>query len=308
MKIAQLIAKYLQENKTITLEGFGVFTIDEATTNADVSDKHTPSNPVLYEYKPSVSTELPFVDYVVKETGKIRPLAIADLETYISLSKQMLNISKPVVIEGVGTLTKLSAGHYEFVAGMYEPPKINTENERDKKLRQAKEVNRENEIRYNREAKERRSTGNIATKKILGAITLFALVALSAWAVYTFILKKQKQSTAEITTEVKPTSTDTATKPITTPQVSTIATTNTGADSLGRIQYKVIVRVGDSLTAYKRYKQLLDYKEKVTVERNAQGLYKVAILTTSLPQDSIRVKDSLQKIYPTAGQVATIEH
>ncbi len=305
LKISPLIAKYLQENKNVNLEGFGRFFISDATLPTEGNEKNaTAAQPAQYVFEPNVITDQPFIEFVIKETGKIRPLAIADLETYISLAKQLLNISKPFVIDGVGTLTKQSAGHYEFAAGNYEPPKINTENERDKRLRQAKEVNRESQLKYSKDyANLDRVNRKPIMKKVLGAATLFLLLGLSAWAVYTFVIKKDKETT---TAKVENTTTDNTIKKDTIIQPST--STITTKDSLGRIPYTVVIRTADSINAYKRFSFLktTDCKDYVSIVKGTDGQYRVALQVKAIAQDTLRIKDSIDKIYPTTGQKAYI--
>jgi hypothetical protein len=306
LKISQLISKYLQENKSLSIEGFGIFTVDNSQLINEVDDKHkTIINPIQYEYKPNVATDLPFIDFTIKETGKIRPLAIADLDTYVSLSKQLLNISKPVVIDGVGTLNKVTAGHYEFFPGNYEPQKINTDNEKDKRLRQAKEVNRENEIRYSKEFKERKKTDyKPILKKVLGAITLLAIIGGGAWAVKHFIIDKPNQTTAKVDTSTKK---DTAT--ISKKDSSSTKTNATlvKMDSLGKVEYKGIIKIADSANAYARYNGLKSIGQPAVIYKTDSSNYKVAILVKSAPKDTARIADSLHTYFLKGTKYATFK-
>jgi hypothetical protein len=296
LKISQLISKYLQENKSLNIEGFGTFTVDNSQLINEVDDKHkTIINPIEYEYKPNIATDLTFIDFTIKETGKIRPLAVADLETYVSLSKQLLNISKPVVIDGVGTLNKVTAGHYEFIPGNYEPPKINTDNEKDKRLRQAKEVNRENEIRYSKEYKERKKVDyKPILTKIFGALTLVAIIGGGVWAVKHFIIDKPTTSTSKTETISKK---DTSISP---KKDSIIIKANTNLvqmDSLGRIEYKGVIKIADSTNAYERYNGLKNIGQPAVIYRTDSNNFKVAILVKSMPKDTARVADSLHNYF-----------
>ncbi len=285
----------MQENKILNIEGFGIFTVDNSQLINEVDDKHkTIINPIQYEYKPNVITDQSFIDYTVKETGKIRPLAIADLETFVSLSKQLLNISKPVVIDGVGTLNKVTAGHYEFFPGNYEPQKINTDNEKDKRLRQAKEVNRENEIRYSKEFKERKKVDySPILKKVLGAVTLLAIIGGGAWAVKHFIIDRPNATTAKVETPTKKDTTvikkDTST--------TKINSTLIQMDSLGKVEYKGVIKIADSNNAYDRYNGLKNIGQPVIIYKADSGNYKVAILVKSAPKDTARVADSLHTYF-----------
>jgi hypothetical protein len=299
LKISPLIAKYLQEFKTVNIEGFGKFFIDGNAAYAEASEKNAPVNPIQYEYSPGLVTDSAFIDYVIKETGKIRPLAIADLETYISLAKQLLNISKPFVIDSVGTLTKVTAGHYEFTPGNYEPPKINTDNERDRKLRQAKEVSRETEIRYSKSYDgEPKANNKALIKKVLGALTLLLLLGAAGWAVYHFIINKETNkptATVQSRTDGKPEDTSTTSKKDTTNLTQTAKPMV--KDSLGRVEYKAVIKIADSINAYERYNGLKKIDKPAVIYKADANNFKVAILLKALPQDTARVADSIHTYY-----------
>jgi hypothetical protein len=297
LKISPLIGKYLQENKSLTLEGFGRFYLEQNPANAEIAEKHSVSSLVHYEYLPAAPTDPDFINYIIKETGKIRPLAIADLETFISLAKQLLNISKPFVIDGVGTLTKNTPGTYDFIPGNYEPMRINTDNERDKKLRQAKEVNRESEIRYSKnyeDSKEGDRKGIL--KKVLGAVTLLLLVAGAGWAIYYFVFKKGNKTAGNPKASIVTGNKDTGTSLKQTAAKATIPT-NQVPDSLGRYEYKAVIKTGDSANAYGRYKYLTGIGQNVVIYKADSVNYKVAVLVRSLPQDTAKVAETTHSYF-----------
>ncbi len=303
---------YLQEKKNLNLEGFGRFYLDNTQVLPDPTEKGGVIVPASYEYTPNVHTDPEFIDFVIKETGKIRPLAIADLETYISLAKQLLNISKPFVIDGVGTLVKTTAGHYEFISGNYEPPKISTD-DREKRLRQAKEVNREAVNYENRKAKEKSTAANKGLlKKVLGIFILLLILGGAGWAVYNFILKKDKNAVEQSNKTVTPIQTETVTNDANTDTSKKVDTSKMSTPTTpvinGQIQYKVVVRVTDSIGAYKRYKQLSVDNAPVGFERKDNTSFKVFYRISSQPQDSVKIKDSLNVYYGTSGQKAYIEN
>jgi hypothetical protein len=57
------------------------------------------------------------IEFIRKHTGKIKPLAESDLDTFVADGKLMLNIGKPFHIEGIGTLHKNKDAVYEFTPG-----------------------------------------------------------------------------------------------------------------------------------------------------------------------------------------------
>ena len=116
MKIEQLIVQYLYNNKTVTLQDIGSFTISPDIIIPADNDKQEvlPDGAISYEYNPKAKMDEGLVEFVMQQTRKIRPLAASDLESYSILSKQFLNIGKPMIIEGLGTLLKNQFGEYVF--------------------------------------------------------------------------------------------------------------------------------------------------------------------------------------------------
>ena len=108
MKIEQLIVQHLYSHKQVTLQGIGTIFLNPAITLPTEGDKDflLPENAFSFEFNLKSTEDDALINYIVEHTRKIKPLASADLESYLILSKQFLNIGKPIVIEGVGTIQK----------------------------------------------------------------------------------------------------------------------------------------------------------------------------------------------------------
>ena len=61
---------------------------------------------IKFTQQPVAAADDTFIDFIRTETGKIRPLAISDLESYLADGKILLNIGKPFQLEGIGSLIK----------------------------------------------------------------------------------------------------------------------------------------------------------------------------------------------------------
>lgn len=296
MKLSYLIGQYLQANRSVNIEGFGKFFIDELSPLPDENDRPSKNNPlpIRYTYAPNIPTDDAFITFIIQQTGKIRPLAIADLDTYTSLAKQLLNISKPFVIESVGTLVNNNKGVYDFIPGIYEPPKISTEGEREKKLRSAGEqyntdrLTAEN-FQYGREEKKGFS---FKPKQALFLLLGIVAAVLIAWAVMRYLNKKDKPATAATTTEQNnpPANSDTLNqKKNPAPVVFT--------DSNQVITYKVIHEVANKIRADARYNKLKSYNDKTEMEAIDSASYKLFVRVTSAVRDTARKKDSIRGNY-----------
>ncbi len=108
--------KYLLQKKILHIQGLGSFSL----TRVDISSENPmdaviPEGAVCFTVDPKTKEDLALVDFISAETGKIKPLAASDLESVIIQAKQLLNISKPFTIEGLGTLQKNMRNEIEFI-------------------------------------------------------------------------------------------------------------------------------------------------------------------------------------------------
>lgn len=120
MKLSLLFAKFLYQHKQLNLPGIGVFTIDSSVPIPELTDKNSNEfvQHIRFLQKNIAKPDDEFIEFIRTETGKIRPLAESDLESYVSDGKILLNIGKPFHLEGIGTLQKSRAGTYEFHPGL----------------------------------------------------------------------------------------------------------------------------------------------------------------------------------------------
>jgi hypothetical protein len=120
LKLSLLFAKYLYQHKQLNLPGIGVFSIDPSVPIPEPTDKnaHELLQHIQFNQKNILKPDDEFIDFIRTTTGKIRPLAVSDLESFLSDGKILLNIGKPFHLEGIGTLQKSRAGTYEFYPGL----------------------------------------------------------------------------------------------------------------------------------------------------------------------------------------------
>jgi hypothetical protein len=294
MKMEQLIVQYLYSNKKVTLQDVGTFTISSDIHIPVDNEKDTilPENAIEFKYDPKAGVDEGLIEYIVANSRKIKPLATSDLESFISLNKQFLNIGKPLVMEGLGTLHKTQAGDYAFTqAGtshvmQQDTPKIVTEKIIEK-------------VSFATPPKEK-STGinKMAIVSIL-AVVLLGAIGLLAY----YFINKSKEASSENNTEVavaakdtsaanKTTNADTSTinktKDTTAPApVSVINTADTNSF------YIVIKEFTDLALAQKRYTVLTNYGNKLVLTTRDSITYKLRMPFKKPLTDTLRVKDSI---------------
>src|SRR5258705_12476681 len=96
VKIEQVIALHLLNKKIVTLQGMSIFRLDASVAvPADIDrDVVIPPNAVSFEYNPKVTEDASLIDSIVQHTTKIKPLAASDLDSFLMLGRQFLNIGK----------------------------------------------------------------------------------------------------------------------------------------------------------------------------------------------------------------------
>ena len=295
MKMEQLIVQYLYSNKKVTLQDVGSFVISSDINIPIDSEKDTvlPENAIEFTYDPKAGVDEGLIDYIVANSRKIKPLATSDLESFISLNKQFLNIGKPLVMEGLGTLHKTQIGDYAFTqAGtshvmLQDAPKVVTEKIIEK-------------VSFATPPKEK---GGGVNKKAIVAVLGFVVLGALGLLAYYFINKKNNDTVSE-NIETSAIANDTTNNAAT--NTTTIADTSTAKklkDSISAVRpintsdtnsfYIVIKEFTDLALAQKRYTVLTNYGNKLVLTTKDSITYKLRMPFKKPLTDTLRVKDSI---------------
>ena len=119
LRIEYLLTDYLFQQGHLTLPGIGVIRHEGAgqVEQEEESGRYrfSPEN-LSFEYSPKVEMDGDLVAYISRETGKMKSLASSDLESFLQFGQELINISKPFHIRGLGVIQKTSAHTVEFQA------------------------------------------------------------------------------------------------------------------------------------------------------------------------------------------------
>jgi hypothetical protein len=128
LKLAPLLAQFLFFHKRLDLPGIGTFLLETSFMEEADNKQARPSGQadITFESNPFVKETPDLVQYIASQTGKIRALAAADLDSHVSLIQQFVNIGKPFLLEGIGSLVKIRSGEYAFSSGETLPEKMST--------------------------------------------------------------------------------------------------------------------------------------------------------------------------------------
>lgn len=303
VKITPLLAQYLYQHKQLVLPGIGTFSIDaDAVVNTDTTgrNRHIALPPIHFETGNSNSPFDPeLISYIAQHSGKMKPLALADLESHIELMHQFLNIGKPFLLDGIGTLTKPNGGALKFNAANEpvtapKPIEISIKEDRTKTI---------NEAPATQESFLHENERKVGWKKPVIVLLVLAGLGFSIWGGY-YLSQLNEQDNTMVAdtiqpvqdTPVTPLSTapvtlpDTANKntatPVVTPQAPTQPADNSG-------HYKYVLETSNKERALKRYKQLKTNRWDVHMETTDSLSFTLYLSLPKLGADTTRVKDSL---------------
>lgn len=194
MKISVLVAQYFYQHKVLNLPGIGSFYLDDAVDVQNIADRNSRDivEHIHFAQKTITRPDEELIDFIRKHTGKIRPLAESDLETFVADGKLMLNIGKPFHVEGIGTLQKNKDGIYEFVPGqpvvqrLESPPPLTTHEHEPVKKKSV----------FDEDPNESR---NASIRKIAIGIGLVIGIGIIIWGGYSLFSSKVKTDTNAVT-------------------------------------------------------------------------------------------------------------
>ncbi len=294
MTIEQSIVQYLYKNKTVSLQNVGIFTItDDVIIPLDNESEITlPENAINFSYDAHAKQDNGLVHFIVDNTKKIKSLAESDLESYIALNKQFINIGKPHTITGLGTIQKAQDGTYTFSQATSshvvtkEAPKV------------IKEKPKQN-IDF-ASPKNDNGNSNIVKYAILSLLGLLVLGGLSYGGYWVY--KNYKSNSMD--SVVAKNSTENA-------STNETGTTNT-KDTTNKIAVKPAVADTNSFyivikefttrdEAEKRMKKLNEYGNHFVVTSKDSAKFKLKLPFKLALTDTLRVKDSVNTYFGATG-------
>ena len=284
MKIEQLLVQHFYNNREVTLQGMGTFTLsaDFVMPKENDKDAEIPDNTISFKYNAKATADSALVDYIVQQTRKMKSLAAADLDSYLVLGKQFLNIGKPFKIDGMGVLVKNQQGDLEFTKGHSFHTKLEAT---PVALKEKKE---NPEISFASETKK--PEGGSKKGLVIAAIIIgLGLIAAAAW--YFLIRKNEPEKIVDM--PVVTIDTPTTTIPDT---VSLIPAKILPAGD--GYTFKVVFLVTtDSAAAVLKMNVFTARQHKIIMYKKDSVNYQLAEPFTLPLTDTTRIKDSLNRYY-----------
>ncbi len=284
MKIEQLIVQHLYQQKEVTLQGIGSVFLNPAVLLPGDNDKDfvMPENAFTYKFNLKATEDEALINYIVQQTRKIKPLATSDLESYCMLAKQFLNIGKPLVIDGVGTIQKNQIGDYEFIPGHFITPKIE---ESPKQLKEKLEE----EVSFESETKKDNGQRNVLI------VFITAIIALAGLGIYYYVsIRKvpEPEPVEQAQVFIDTIKTDTLIKsaPDTVVVAAPVSPIKTDSNNFSIVlkDYPTEAAVNRALA------KLTDYGHKVKIIKVDSSRYQLVMPFKTPLSDTLRAKDSLR--------------
>jgi hypothetical protein len=292
LKLSALFAKFLYQHKELKLPGIGIFSIDPSIPVPEATEKNFSdfTNQIKFVQKPITAADEEFINFIRTETGKIKPLAVSDLESFLSDGKILLNIGKPFTIEGIGFLQKNREGNYEFTPGepilqRYEAQAV------------PKETAETTKARHTSIFTEGPKKSNGARNALIVAGVVVA-IAFIVWAGYGLSSRNGGGGSSSSDSQVISEETSTKANTILDSVQRLIDSTKNAVTSTAGSYKFVIERTRSKGRAYRRFNQIKENGSDIKMESAPDSsLLSLYFVLPVKDADTTRVKDSLKVWY-----------
>lgn len=306
VKLAPILAEYLYTNKRLDLPGIGSFRIE--TPEIPDTEERRQAQPVsiTFQSDPSIKEAPDLVSFIASRSGKMKALAASDLESHLEIVQQFLNIGKPFLMEGIGSLSKLRSGQYEFSQG-----DITTDKIKDLTAKESNSISSEESFT---DFAKTSSAPKIRPGKLLPVFLIIAGIAIAIWVGYKMYQKRVSKNIDNSTASSETTKEETV--PVKMDSLQLIKTTDTikKADTVALQKpmaatgtYKFVVEEANKERALLRYNSLTSWGLPLQMETADSVNFKLFFRLPSSVSDTAKTMDSLRILYTPAWSRSYVE-
>ena len=255
---------------------------------------------VSFEQDPTIKEDMNLVIFIAEQSGKMKSLAAADLDSFLEQARQFLNIGKPFLLEGIGTLNKNKSGQLEFTQINTTTEKENTTEGKD-----MTSTTEESFTNYEEMFSPKKSKMPASRKLVtwlIGAAGI-SLAVFGGYIVYNRTKPKDKAIIESKTVAASIDNTDTTSlqkQDSIPPQVKNEPTDSSSGT------YRFVIEKAAKQRAISRYNFLKNNFIDIKMDTKDSILFKLYFVLPSAPADTAYKRDSLQRLYSTRGKT-TIE-
>jgi len=302
MKIEQLLTPFLIQNKKFSLEGIGSFYLvaEPIASKDDAQHLIFPENSIEFKADKKANQDELLIQYITENTKKIKPLATSDLESFTMLSKQFLNLGKPLFLEGIGSLTKNKEGLLEFSQANKIVSHKETASEYDTKEVGDRSFKHANKEYHPKQPKK---------SNLLVLIIIILTAIIIAFIVY-YLFQNAKKDKQQNNAEVVLIEPQKDTSPIKKDSIIVIDSTMNLAkvdSNTNTRNFKIIVRNYNNLLQAKKGLYSLSKfpfgKNLIMYTKDSVQFYLAVPITANL-NDSLKIKDSIKVLF---GNIAILD-
>lgn len=278
------------------LQGFGEFSMEGAYETPFENEKgkvKIPDNSIQFVPDPKAKEDEGLVAFIAQNSGKIKPLAFSDLEDFLNIGKQLLNVSKQFYIEGLGTIILEGNGHMTFRQGNeLIPAAVMAEHAVENKQR---DLTEEQGTDLSFEAPYNTPRQGSVLKKLVATIGIIAAIAIIAWGGYYFWNHMQNNSGKTTLQNIQPILSDSTKERVDSAALK--ATADSMARAAAAPQYKIVIENAKRTRALTRYEDLrkMGYNVQLTTEDSLT--FKLFTVINGPLTDSSRVRDSIGRFF-----------
>lgn len=292
MKLDHLITQYLYQQKRVSLPGIGTFTMEGTA--------------IQFDNKADAAVSNDLIEFVRTHTGKMHSLALSDIESYIMLNKQFLNIGKALYMEGIGTLVKTKEGGFDFTAGEMVAERMD-----DNSTESRKPSAFDEDPRY-------RPQSNDSRKWLLalGVLATIGIVVWGGWKLFQSNPQGPEQTASDQVVNQPAADTLVMAAPDSAILLRKDSLAILGSDSLGSKpatgssivsvagNWKFIIEeTTNKARALRRYNQLKELKKNIQMETPDSVKFRLYFSLPASVSDTARIKDSLRIFYASKVKV-----
>lgn len=283
MKLDPILSQYFHTHNELHLAGIGSFYKETGAGYEDDSKQNRSrfQGQIKFDPKVSKTNDEGLVEFIAANTGKMKTLADSDLQSFLELAIQFLNIGKAFVLDDIGTLVKNNEGNLRFIP--YNEPE---------KYKDPASVDATTTIKtdeafgpYNDKSRNKGSTW----QKPFAFILLLGFIALAIWGGYWLYRKSTNNNSTVNKTDQTPTIVPIVDSVQSVKPADTLARTPTNPSE----GYKFILETSNRERALNRYDQLRSYFWDVKLETADSITYKIVMQLPATAADTTRIKDSL---------------
>ncbi len=292
MKIAPLLAHYLYTNKRLDLPAIGTFLLDNSVIIEQENNRQSKNillEGISFESNPSIKKpDDELIQYISSHSGRIKPLATADLDSFLGLAIQFINIGKPFLIDGIGSLAKNNSGGFTFSPGQVLTEKLNDYVAMDAPAIASREADND----YKRIFYPDKPT--MQWKKPVAILLILLGIVLAIWGGYTIYKRtsEENDSVNNVATNNKINDPVPLKDSVSLQKDSVIETVQKIANG----NSKFVLEIADQKRALQRFDKLKTYQWDVQIETKDSLSYKIFMLLPVAAADTTRVLDSLSQL------------